>query len=137
MPLNLEPDGHNRVFDIQTPGIYKCNVFRYHSGLSKLYIRVFKSANSAPSFYIFFSDVGYFEGPMNWTSVDLRMAPPSQCLDLMRDTGLVEDFMLDDEDTRQALADATHLYVIQTAHTTIRIIAGEAVMLNDAPNDIS
>lgn len=137
MPLNFDPKTANRVFDIKTPGMYRCNVFKYNSGLSKLYIRVFKSVNSAPSFYIFFCDVGYFEGPMNWTSADFQVRPADECLDLMQAVGLVEDFRLDDEEIKKALAEAAHLYTVKTTHTTIRIIAGDAVMMTEIPDEIS
>jgi len=136
MPLNIETDTDGQVFDIKTPKLYRCNVYRYHSGLSKLYIRVFKGVNETPSFYLFFSDVGYFEGPMNWSSADFQVAPADDCLDLMRDVGLVENMMLEDPDTREALAEAAHLYTVQAAHTVVRIIAGEAVKLEDVPDDM-
>lgn len=125
------------IFDLETPQLYRCNVFRYNSGLSRLYIRVFKGRNEAPSFYLFFSDVGYFAGPMNWQSADFHIAPAEECLALMRDAGMVEDFLLGDEETRQALAEAAHLYRVRTAHTMVQLIAGEAVMLQDLPDDLS
>jgi hypothetical protein len=130
-------DQSEPVFDIQTPDLYRCNVMRYHSSLSKLYIRVFKGMSEAPSFYIFFSDVGYFEGPMNWKGVRLQRASAGQCLSLMKKVGLVEDFMLDDPETRLALAEAAHLYTFHTPLTTIHIIAGEAVKLDNVPEEIA
>lgn len=124
------------IFGIETPQLYSCNVFRYHSGLSRLYIRVFKGKNEAPSFYLFFSDVGYFEGPMNWQSIDFQQATADECLSLMQQTGMVEDFMLDDEETRNALAEAIHLYRVKTPHTIVQIIGGEAVILKELPDDV-
>lgn len=124
------------IFDIASPQIYRCNIFRYHSGLSKLYIRVFKGMATAPSFYLFFTDVGYFEGPMNWQGVAFQQADADASLRLMRELGIVEDIMLDDPDTRQALAEAAHLYTLQTSHSLIRIIAGDAVKLDDVPEEL-
>ncbi|MFZ4816046.1 MAG: hypothetical protein ACOYL5_16035 [Phototrophicaceae bacterium] len=135
MPQELPSVGES-VFELDAPKLYRCNVFRYFSGLSRLYIRVFKGRNEAPSFYLFFSDVGYFEGPMNWQSADFRRLSPEDCLSLMGQTGMVEDFLLDDPDTRDALKEAAHLYIVQTPHTTIRIIAGELVMLQKLPDDL-
>ncbi|MEO0562847.1 MAG: hypothetical protein AAF125_12120 [Chloroflexota bacterium] len=129
-------DAYETALDIETPVLYRCNVFRYHSGLSRLYVRVFKGLAQAPSFYLFFSDVGYFEGPMNWKGADLRRAPSADCLSLMQTVGLVEDFMLDDPETRLALAEAAHLYVFRTSQTEVRLIAGEVVRLQDVPEDL-
>ena len=120
-------------FNIKAPNLYRCNVYRYSSTLSQLYIRVFKGMSVAPSFYLFFSDVGYFEGPMNWEGVDFQMQPADDCLSLMRDMGMVEDFLLDDPDTREALTESVHLYTVKTRHSTIRIVGGEAVMMADVP----
>jgi hypothetical protein len=123
----------DNYFNIKAPNLYRCNVYRYSSMLSQLYIRVFKGMSVAPSFYLFFSDVGYFEGPMNWGGVDFQLQTPDDCLDLMRGMGMVEDFLLDDPDTREALMESAHLYTVKTKHSTIRIVAGEAVMMADVP----
>ncbi len=98
-----------------------------------MYIRVFEGLKDAPSFYLLFTDVGYFEGPMNWRGVDFVRASADDCLSLMVATGMVDDMYLDDPDTRQALAEAAHLYTLQTEHSRIRIIAGEAVKLQELP----
>ncbi|MEM6284374.1 MAG: hypothetical protein AAF787_19435 [Chloroflexota bacterium] len=120
-------------FNIKAPNLYRCNMYRYSSTLSKLYIRVFKGMSVAPSFYLFFSDVGYFEGPMNWEGADFQRQESDACIALMRRVGMVQDFLLDDPETREALMESAHLYTVQTQHTTIRIVAGEAVMLADVP----
>jgi hypothetical protein len=124
---------NDNFFEIDSPQIYRCNVFRYHSGLSRLYIRVFKGMSTAPSFYLLFSDVGYFEGPMNWQGVAFQRDTPEACLDFMARVGMVADLMLDDPDTRAALSEAAHLYTMQTPQNVIHIIAGDAVRLPEIP----
>ncbi len=125
-------------FDIDTTQDYHCNVFRYSSRLSRLYIRVFKSGSDAPSFYLFFPDVGYFEGPMNWQGAVFHKAPANECLDLMVRAGLVQNIMLDDPETRAALAESVHLYRVKTSsEVTVRIIAGDASKLDDVPDDMN
>jgi hypothetical protein len=135
MPINNQSKS---VFEITRPEEYRCNVYRYSSSLSKLYVRVFKGMAESPSFYLLFSDVGYFDGPMNWSGVDVQRASAEDCLALMVHVGMVTDFMLDDLDTREALAEAAHLYSVQThdAGYTVRIIAGEVIMLADVPDNI-
>ncbi|MEO1440773.1 MAG: hypothetical protein AAFV33_10240 [Chloroflexota bacterium] len=122
-------------FNIKAPNLYRCNVYRYSATLSQLYIRVFKGMSVAPSFYLFFSDVGYFEGPMNWEGADFQKATSEECISLMRKTGMVQDFLLDDPETREALTESVYLYTVETQHTTIRIIAGEAVLMPDVPSE--
>ena len=136
MNMTIPNTAESNIFNIETPQIYRCNVYRYHSGLSKLYIRMFKGMAEAPAFYIFFADVGYFEGPMNWKGVNFHRASSDTCLDLMVSVGLVEDFYLNDPDTRVALAESTHLYMVQTPHTIVKIIAGKGVILKDVPEEI-
>ena len=136
MPADNPAQQYEPALAIETPTLYRCNVYRYHSGLSRLYIRVFKGLAQAPSFYLFFSDVGYFDGPMNWHSVDLRRAPAAECLRLMQAVGMVDDFMLDDPEPRLALAEAAHLYVFLTPITQIRLIAGQVVRLDQIPDDL-
>lgn len=123
----------DNVFNIDNPKLYVCNVYKYDSNLSKLYIRVFKGRSTQASFYLFFSDVGYFEGPMNWQGAEFRTASTEACFTLMRNAGVVEPSYLDDPDMQAALAEAAHLYEVETLHSTVRIIAGSAIMMREIP----
>lgn len=125
----------NNIFKLDTPKLYRCNVYRYNSNLSQLHIRVFRGLNTTPNFYLLFTDVGYFEGPMNWQNADFTRESGEACLDLMLEAGMVQNINLDDPDTRQALAEAAYLYIVKTSHTTIRIIAGSAVRLTELAED--
>ncbi|MFN8371735.1 MAG: hypothetical protein U0694_02505 [Anaerolineae bacterium] len=121
------------VFNIKTPQIYRCNVHRYHNKLSRLYIRAFKGEAQEPAFYLLFTDVGYFEGPMNWQGVGFRLAPARECLTLMQKAGLLAGVQ---PELASAIAEMTHLYLLDTPATIIKIIAGQATRLNEIPTDI-
>jgi len=123
------------IFKLEAPKLYRCNVHLYNSNLSQLHIRVFRGLNTTPNFYLLFTDVGYFEGPMNWQNADFTRESGEACLALMLQTGMVQNINLDDPDTRQALAEAAFLYTVKTSTTTIRIIAGSAVRLTELAKD--
>lgn len=136
MVNGTQPTAATNLFGFDTPSDCRCNVYRYHSGLSRLYIRVFKGMSEEPLCYLLFSDVGYYEGPFNWQGADFQRGHPDDCLQLMGDAGLVENIMLDDPDTRAALAEAVHLYRVETGFQPVQIIAGDAIRLEAAPDDV-
>ena len=87
-------------------------------------------------FYFFFTDVGYYEGPLNWKGASLRQANAQASLNLLVKLGMVHNFLLDDPDTRSALADSAKLYLFRTKLTTIRLIAGQAMKLDTLPEGV-
>ncbi len=121
------------IFDIKAPQLYRCQVYRYFNGLSRLYLSVFKPNQNIPSFFLLFSDVGYFEGPVNWQSVDFYMAPTQECIALMLKTGMVGEAILQFPDAYASITDSARLYVVDTPETRIKIIASSVSMLDSVP----
>jgi hypothetical protein len=117
----------SNIFNIKTPQLYRCHVYRYHSTLSRLYVRAFKGAAQDPAFYLLFSDVGYFEGPMNWQGVQFRLAPTNKCLALMQRSAMLEGVSVD---MLAALGEIARLYVLDLPQAQVRIVAGQATKLN-------
>jgi hypothetical protein len=125
-----------RIFEIKGPQLYRCQVYRYFSGLSRLYLSVFRPQQNVPAFYILFSDVAYFEGPMNWQSVDFYEAPAQDCIDLMLKTGIIGPAVLQFPDAYASITDVARLYRVDTPGTPIQIIASSASMLDTVPTNI-
>lgn len=125
------------IFKIASPEVYSCNILRYDTRLSKIYVRVFNVRNADPSFYLLFTDVGYFEGPLNWQGAGLYKAPAKSCLSLMVEVGMVKDFMLDDPDTLAALEETANLYQFKTKFRPVQLIAGNVVMRDKAPPELN
>jgi hypothetical protein len=121
------------MFDIKAPQLYRCQVYRYFSGLSRLYLSVFKPQQTTPAFYVLFSDVGYFEGPMGWESLDFQIAPSDECIALLLQTGIIGQAVLQFPDAYAAITDTARLYTLQTEKTRVRIIAGSVTMLDSVP----
>lgn len=121
------------AFDIRSPQLYRCQVYRYFSGLSRLYLSAFKAYQTAPAFFMLFSDVAYFEGPMGWESADFRLAPHEECVALMLSTGIIGEAVLQFPDAYAAVTEAASLYTVQTARAAVRIIAGSAALLAEIP----
>ena len=124
------------VFDIKAPQLYRCQVYRYFNGLSRLYLSVFKPHQNIPSFFLLFSDVGYFEGPVNWQSADFHIAPAQECIALMLKTGMVGEAILQFPDAYASITDSANLYVVDTPETRIKIIASSASMLDSVPANL-
>ncbi len=121
------------AFDIRSPQLYRCQVYRYFSGLSRLYLGVFKPYQTTPAFFLLFSDVAYFEGPLGWESADFRLAPHDECVALMHAAGIIGDAVLQFPDAYAAVTEAASLYTVQLARASVRIIAGSAALLAEIP----
>ncbi len=124
------------IFNLTAPSLYRCHIFRYYNGLSRLYLRVFKGQQDIPAFYLLFSDVGYVDAPVTWQSADFRIAPPDDCIALLLQTGLIGQAILQFPDAYAAITENSNLYVVDTPHTPIRIIAGNVVLLPDISPDL-
>lgn len=126
----------DRIFDIKAPQLYRCQVYRYFNGLSRLYVGAFKPYQNVPAFYILFSDVAYFEGPVNWSSADFYIAPAHDCIDLMLQTGIIGPAILQFPDAYASITESANLYCVDTPETRIRIIASSAALLDSIPANI-
>jgi hypothetical protein len=124
------------LFDIKAPQLYRCQMYRYFNGLSRLYLSVFKPNQNIPSFFLLFSDVGYFEGPVNWQSVDFYIAPSQESITLMLKTGMIGEAILQFPDAYASITDSAHLYVVDTPETRIKIIASSVSMLDSVPANL-
>lgn len=124
------------VFAIPQPMRYRCQVHRYYSGLSRLYVRCYKDRQELPAFYLLFTDVGYWEGPVNWQGVDFQAAPHDDCIDLLVKTGIIGPAVLQFPDAYAPITEHVTLYVAQTLHTPVRVIAGSATRIPDIPAEL-
>lgn len=127
----------DNVFDIRNPMLYRCSVHRYHSTVSRLYLRLYRGQEQAPAFYILFPDVGYFEGPMTWQGADFRIESHEECVQLMLQTGLVGEAILQFPDAYAAITTHVHLYTVRTTAAPVRLIAGEGIKLQSLPPELA
>ncbi|QPC82712.1 hypothetical protein G4Y79_24010 [Phototrophicus methaneseepsis] len=130
-----EPGARN-IFNITEPERYRCQVYHYHSRLSRLYLRVFKEQNQQPSFYLLFSDVAYFDCPVTWQGAQFDIAEYDECLQLMLDSGLVGQAILRFPGAYASLTEYTRLYRAPGPPRPIQIIAGSGSLLQRLPNDL-
>lgn len=126
----------SNIFNLPTPMLYRCHVHRYFSGLSRLYIRVFKGQQNIPAFYLLFSDVGYYEGPISWQGADFSIASEQEAIDLMLKVGMVGEAILQYPDAYASITENAKLYVITTMYTPVRFIAGGGSLLPDIPDEL-
>ncbi len=124
------------LFEVKAPQMYRCQAYRYFNGLSRLYIAAFKPQQNIPAFYLLFSDVGYFEGPLSWQSVDFYTAPADDCIALMLRTGMIGEAILTFPDAYASITDAAQLYRVDTPHTPVQIIASSVTLLAEIPSAI-
>lgn len=126
----------DNIFNLSNAILYRCHIHRYFSALSRLYVRTFKGQEQIPAFYLMFSDVGYVEGPINWQGVGFTIAQHQECIDLMLATGMVGPAILQFPDAYASITDTARLYIAQTPHTPVRIIASSVTLLMDVPPEL-
>jgi len=124
------------VLDLKAPQLYRCQVYRYFSGLSRLYLSLFKPYQTVPAGYVLFSDVAYFEGPVNWQSADFHIGPSQDCVDLLLKTGIIGEAVLQFPDAYASITDTARLYLVDTPTTQIKIIASSASLLDHVPDNL-
>ena len=130
--------GETNIFNVTDAEIYRCQVHHYHSRVSRLYLRVYKGQVDIPVFYLLFSDVAYFDCPVNWQGVDFGIADSDDCIALMLEAGLVGRAILQFPNAYASLTDYARLYVAETsANRPVKIIANSANMVKSLPADIS
>jgi hypothetical protein len=131
--------GAKNVFNITQPELYRCQILHYHNRLSRLYVAVYKGNDRAmPAlFYLLFADVAYFDCPVTWQGADFAIAPSDDCIQLMLDTGLIGQAILQFPNAYASITDYARLYVGTTStERSIRIIANSANMVQELPKDL-
>ena len=130
--------GETNIFNITDADQYRCQVHHYHSRLSRLYLRVYKGQVDVPVFYLLFSDVAYFDCPVNWQGADFRIAAGDDCIVLMLEAGLVGRAILQFPNAYASITDYARLYIAETsAQRDVKIIANSANMVKSLPADIT
>lgn len=132
--------GDSNIFNITNPQQYRCQIVHYHNRLSRLYLAVYKGEDRhAPAiFYLLFSDLAYFECPVNWEGAEFNIAPSDDCIQLMLDAGLIGSAIMRFPDAYASITQYARLYIGKTStKKDIRIIANSANMINSLPADLS
>ncbi len=124
------------ILNLNAPLVYRCNLHRYFSGLSRVYVRAFRGYEQLPAFYLLFSDVGYIEGPVTWQGLMLNIAPADACIALMMRVGMIGEAMLQFPDAYAAITETMQLYTIHTTQTPVQLIAGSVTLLPDLPDEL-
>jgi hypothetical protein len=128
--------GDRNIFNITDPDQYRCQVYHYHTRLSRLYMRVFKGAAENPVFYLLFTDVALMDCPVNWQGADFEIAAAEDCIGLMLEAGLIGKAILQFPGAYASLTDYARLYRVETTHRPIQIIANSASLLHQLPKEI-
>jgi hypothetical protein len=131
--------GESNIFNISKPEDYRCQILHYHNRLSRLYLAVYKGPDRAAAavFYVLFSDVAYFECPVNWEGTNFSIAASDDCIKLLLEAGLIGKAILQFPKAYASITDYARLYVAETqADKAVRIIASSANMLNNLPAEL-
>lgn len=129
--------GASNIFNITNPELYRCQIYHYHARVSRLYLRVYKGQHDEPVFYILFSDVAYFECPVNWQGADFHIEDHDVCINLMLEAGLVGKAILQFPAAYSSITDYVRLYAVETSGKPIRIIASSASLLQRLPPELT
>jgi hypothetical protein len=130
--------GATNIFNITDADQYRCQMHHYHSRVSRLYLRVYKGQTDIPVFYLLFSDVAYFDCPVNWQGADFGIAAADDCIALMLESGLVGRAILQFPNAYASITGYARLYVAQTnAQRSVKIIANSANMVKALPPELA
>ena len=133
-------EGESNIFNISKPEQYRCQILHYHNRLSRLYLAIYKGQDRAaePVFYILFSDVAYFDCPVNWEGVNFNIATSEACIELLLAAGLIGKAILQFPKAYASITEYARLYVAETqADRSVRIIASSANMIHSLPAELS
>lgn len=125
--------GASNILHLRHPARYRCQLWQYHSRLSRLYLRVFQDQQDAPAFFLLFTDVGYLDCPVTWEGADFRIAPAQDCLAQLLEAGLIGEAVLQFPDAYASITDHARLYIVDRPRHSIRIIANSASRLQQPP----
>ncbi|MDQ7026021.1 MAG: hypothetical protein Q9P01_01720 [Anaerolineae bacterium] len=130
--------GATNIFNITDSVQYRCQVHHYHSRVSRLYLRVYKGQTDIPVFYLLFSDVAYFDCPVNWQGANFSIAPADDCIALMLEAGLIGQAILQFPDAYASITEYARLYVAKSnAQRPVKIIANSANMVKSLPTELA
>ncbi|MCU0514453.1 MAG: hypothetical protein MUE40_18015 [Anaerolineae bacterium] len=107
---------HN-VFAILKPDMMNCMVAEYHWGRATMTVKLNRE-NSPEVHYIRFGGVEYFAGPMHWRGASFAQRPASDCLELLRRAGRVNEFV--EEETLKERN--IRLFVVQLEQSEVQIV---------------
>ncbi len=128
--------GARNIFNITQPQRYRCQVLHYHARVSRLYVSVYQDQARAPAFYLLFSDVGYLQCPMTWQGVGFDIRTQDECIQLLLDVGLIGAAVLRFPQAYASITEVVRLYVAETPHQPVQIVAGAASMLHQLPKEL-
>jgi hypothetical protein len=121
---------NNAVLALADLKDYHCRVWSYLASHSALLVRAYKEDfQTDDTWYLLFSGVVYFEGPITWVVVDFNFGSPNESLGLIRKSGAFGD-MPDDY-----LLKHYHLFKIKTGNGEVKILASNISRGNEIPGD--
>ena len=115
------PVGFHNIFPLKESDEYSCHVFTYELGHSGLYIGVsHRTRPTETAFYLYFTDVRYFQCPVSWSGLGFEMLEDAQeHLNILTELRCFKAYPKD------FLLRATKVYLIDTPHLDVKIVAGE------------
>ena len=106
--------------DLET---YACRVWRYQAAHSEMLIRFHKEQEfDENSFFLLFSRVAYFEGPMVWKGAAFSIGAFEECKQTLTRLRIWKETWSD-----EIMKDVYRLYKLELDATQVRIIASPMV----------
>ena len=129
--------GDTNIFNITDPTEYRCQIYHYHSRVSRLYISLLKGQQNIPIMHLLFSDVAFFDCPVNWQGADFSIGDKDACIELMLERGLIGQAILQFPNAYASITDYARLYVCVTSTgVPVRLIANAASMIKSLPPEL-
>lgn len=77
----------SNIFDLNNPENYSCIVWHYVASLSNLRIHIYPTnqfLNTSATYYLLFSGVIYFSGPMKWDNANFYKGSFEECFTIFQ-----------------------------------------------------
>jgi hypothetical protein len=118
------------IFNLVDPQRYECNIWSFRVNHRVLLIRADKDKFNNQTCYLSFTEVLYFEGPLNWIGADFCIGKADECIKLLGRRGF-KDIPKDE------LLDKFGLFTVQLPNSeVVKILASKhAEKTSDIPPD--
>ena len=109
------------VFSFENPDQLDCCVWQYAAGHSEMGIQLFDN-DKGLTYFLEFTAVHYFSGPLKWRSADFHFHPWSESLPLLQELGQIPTIKDVPEQTRKMIVGQLFkLYTVTAVHPKLEI----------------
>ena len=113
---------HTNIIPIEGLVNFACKLAFYTNSHAHMGFSIIPLGADQKSFRIEFSRVVYFSGPTGWKDANFHIAPPNECLNILRQMSTFDEF------TDESLMEEYKLFISGTARMEAKVIASNLLL---------